>query len=137
MGGNPIYGIDLLGLCEEKKCRGNARILEGNHNHVGKTGGFGTTINSSSMAIIPDQWGGKSNVKNHLNDVSATVGGKTIANNIGDVVGPKSARTKLPERYPNTVIIELPGGADQGVQPVEIRVPGDMNCPVGLTEVKK
>ena len=121
-------------------CVGNARILLGNANHIGKDGGFGeeAVIDEGSVAIDPAQFGGKGKVRPHLKDISGYVDGEAIFDNVADVVGGDSpisdmnVREALKLLNPNTLILELPGGEeDMGVVPIELRVPCALSCPSG------
>lgn len=144
--GNPVSRFDPLGLDGEgcpKTCVGTARVLQGNNRHLGKSGGFSTPnndvfIDSGSAAVIPEQWAdSKADLRPYIGEISGrTTDGIQLFLNIADVVGPASARTSLQQRYPDTLIIELPGAdIDQGTLDVEITVPGELDCPTGTTEV--
>ena len=122
-------------------CSGRARVLEGNSRHIGSPGGFGIDhiINENSAAIIPSQFGGKGNVRPFLEQVSGTVDGDVIFDNIADVIGGKppkgfegeNVREALQVIFPETLILELPGGKDLGIVDIVITQPCALACPVG------
>jgi hypothetical protein len=149
---DPINFADPLGFrgsnCKPgfKKCVGKARVLLGNIRHIGISGAFGkeVIINSCSAVIIPAQWGGgKGRLRPYLNQVSGEINGKTVFNNIADVIGGitpikgMEVRDALRKLNPNTLIIELPGGEkDLGTVDIEISLPSEMPCPEGTKEAE-
>ncbi len=123
-------------------CNGSARILAGNANHIGKSGGFGPNhvISANSAAIITSLFGGKGNVRPYISQVSGEVDGVEIFSNIADVVGgeiPKgyehlgNVRRALQAIFPGKLVIELPGGKDMGITDVMIKQPCALICPAG------
>lgn len=74
--GDPVSFIDPVGLC---KCRGTARVFQGNAALIGKGGGFDTNpsnlqkygVTGSSAAVIPSQFGlSKSEMRAIVNQIS-------------------------------------------------------------------
>jgi len=151
VGGNPIIGSDRLGLstsnCNKdfRTCVGKARVLLGNPRHIGRSGAFGkkVKINLTSAAIDPYQWGGKTGLLPHLARITGRSDSKLLFTNIADVIGGTSpikeqnVRDALRELYPNTLLIELPGGEkDYGIVDIELTIPKELDCPEGTTEAK-
>jgi len=132
VGNNPIMGVDPLGLCAD--CVGTARVLQGNSNLIGRTGGFGVPVTAGSAAVIPSQWGGKAALRPYIGQISGTAGGASFSG-ITDVVGSNevpNVRDVLQARYPGQLILELPSSKDLGSVDVTIRgVPEDKPCPAG------
>jgi len=143
VGGNPVNAVDPWGL---RTCTGNARVLQGNLNHIGRNGGLsGSTtpiaINGTSAAVIPNQWGGRPTLRNNHDNISATTStGTVLFDNTADVIGGQSpdpsmnVRDWLTKNNPGNLIIELPGGQDLGTIPITVTVPDDMSCPSGTTD---
>jgi RHS repeat-associated protein len=115
-------------------CVGTARILGGNPRTIGRNGAFGTPVAADGAAVIPEQWGGnKGALRPYLSQISGSwfLGG---FNGITDVIGSNTVqgvRDMLMDRYPNTLIIEVPGGHDQGVTGITLTVPSALGCPEG------
>ncbi len=148
VGNNPINRIDPLGLqaasasCDEKKkCVGNARVLQGNADLIGKQGGFpGVTVAAGSAAVITSQWGGKGRLRSFLQQIGGTAGGTSFSG-ITDVIGGESpipgmnVRDALQALNPGLLILELPSlPSDLGVVNVELTVPASISCPAGTVE---
>ena len=142
VGNNPISGIDPLGLCNEKKCRGLGRGLQGNTGLVGRQGGIpGQTVRSGTAAVIPQQFGFSSGVglAPYASQIHGTIGGASFSG-ITDVMGGKSpisgenVRTAMQQLNPGQLILEIPGALDQGANaPVTIYVPNGLSCPSGTS----
>jgi hypothetical protein len=122
--------------------------MQGNARHIGKAGGLGApgTINSTSAALIPSQWGGKLALRASYNQVSATnaATGALLFDNAHDVAGGdapagsgySNVRDWFSATSPNTLYIELPGAsADQGTMQVNVHTPDGMPCPTGTTSL--
>ena len=136
------------GTAEFKKCIGQARVLKGNADLIGKEGAFpGVEIDDDSAAVIPSQWGGKRVLSSHLDEISGVIGdGKASFSNVADVVGgdPPKGYKGWPVREAlmhltnyDKLIIELPGlSKDLGVQQITITVPASMNCPDCTRQVR-
>jgi RHS repeat-associated protein len=143
----PINYWDPLGL---KTCNGDARVLQGNKNTVGKPGGFSgdaqhpVNVTAESAAVDPAQWGGKDRLRPNRDKISGIFtdsSGKQVGkfSGITDVIGgkpPKGAkgnvRDELKKLNPGKLIVELPGAdKDLGTVHVTLTVPDDMNCPEG------
>jgi RHS repeat-associated protein len=147
---NPANATDPLGLEESnstKKCVGKARVLKGNSKHIGKWGGFGprVTINSSSVAIDPSQWGNKESLRPHLSQIIGRTGDKVLFDNVAEIIGGErlkdypdlNVRDGLRKKYPDALITELPGGEkDYGIVDIELTIPCSLPCPEGTLEVK-
>ena len=142
VGNNPISGIDPLGLCNEKKCRGLGRGLQGNTGLVGRQGGIpGQTVRSGTAAVIPQQFGFSSGVglAPYASQIHGMIGGASFSG-ITDVMGGKSpisgenVRTAMQQLNPGQLILEIPGALDQGANaPVTIYVPNGLSCPSGTS----
>jgi hypothetical protein len=122
--------------------------MQGNARHIGKAGGLGApgTINSTSAALIPSQWGGKLALRANYNQVSVTnaATGAVLFDNAHDVAGGdapagsgySNVRDWFTATSPNTLYIELPGAsADQGTMQVNVHTPDGMPCPTGTTSL--
>ncbi len=122
---------------EARNCTGRARILGGNPRTIGRTGGFGVPVERGSAAIIPGQFGTRAEVNQNRSNITATSNGQPLFNGATDVVGGRTPTPGVPVRdalqqlNPGELIIELPGGQDQGHQDVNVDVPDNMSCPVG------
>ncbi len=136
------------GVCT---CVGNARILEGNSDHISTAqepvhGGFGprVLVTESSVAIDPVQFGGadvhegKRIVRPYLGKISGYVDGQLIFDNVADVIGGDTpipgmnVRDAMRHLHPDTLILELPGGdEDLGIVPIKLSIPCALNCPSG------
>jgi len=99
-------------------------------------------VTAGSAAVIPSQWGGKSQLKPNISEISGVAGGVSF-NGITDVIGGKSpipgtnVRDALQSIYPGQLILELPSSPrDLGIVPVTITMPDDTPCPVGTTRRK-
>jgi hypothetical protein len=113
-----------------KFCEGEARVLQGNKNLIGRPGGFRTRANpmnvtAESAAVDPAQWGGRANLRPNLDKISGTLtdfSGKQIGSfsGIRDVIGGKppkgmegmNVRDALKKLNPGKLIVELPGAAN-------------------------
>jgi hypothetical protein len=117
-------------------------VLGGNRNHVEqrKIGGFGMVVEEGTAAIAPEQWGGKRGLRGHLGEIHGNVGGAPIFQGVSDVIGGEAIpppylniRQWLMDRFPGTLLIELPSGDDLGVVPIDVWVPMELGCPDGTT----
>jgi RHS repeat-associated protein len=148
--GNPLNLKDPFGLCpfNTKKCKGKARVLQGNPDTIGSPGGWSgpsvgdIDVAADTAAVITSQWGGKGTLRPYIGQVSGTYNGQTLFNGITDIVGGLSpipgmtAANALMKLYPGDLIIELPSGQkDLGVIDIEITIPAKLKCPSGTTEV--
>ena len=146
--GGPLAWTDPLGLCDEKKCVGKARVLKGNRRFLRKRaqGAFpGHRYNKMSAAVITEQFGlDKAGMTPYLNQISGYINGVEVFNNIADridnSVSPipgESAAQALEDLYPGLFILELPGAKrDMGVQSIELHIPAGLACPTGTVAVK-
>ncbi|RJQ53427.1 MAG: RHS repeat-associated core domain-containing protein [Nitrospiraceae bacterium] len=124
---------------ETQTCEGDARVLQGNSDLIGKEGAFpGVNVQDNSAAIIPEQFGAtKSELKPYIDQISGDVGGENLFNGVTDVIGGKSpipnmnVRTALQQLNPSTFIIEVVGSRDRGVVNIQLSVPGSLQCPTG------
>ncbi len=126
-------------------CEGKARILEGVPNHIGKKGGFSgdsvgdVLIGPNSAAVDSGQWGGKGTIRPFLNDIEIrTKEGEVLATSVAEVIGNEfvpegynDIREYLKAKFPDTLLIELPGGTDMGVIDIQACVPAGLACPDG------
>jgi len=142
VGNNPLNLTDPTGLCAcspgNKKCVGKARVLQGNSRHIGRQGGIpGVNVAAGSAAVIPGQFGLRNgnSLKPFASQMTGVVLGTPfpipLFDCVTEVVGPRSARQNLQQRFPNTVIIELPSGGDMGIIDIEITIPNELPCPPG------
>ena len=128
-------------------CSGSARVLQGNPDTVGKTGGFGSTVQANSAAVIPAQWGGAKNLRGSLLLIGGTAGTGNAAqtfHGISDTVGSTDVpdvQTYLQNKYPNAVILELVNGQDSTafnpqdvIVDINLHVPPEISCPSFTTE---
>jgi RHS repeat-associated protein len=144
VGNNPLILVDLTGLAPSsdnptRTCVGRARVLLGNPRHIGRTtGAFSPRpITPTSAAVIPRQFGGRSTggLRPYVGQIRGNVGGVFQFTDVADVIAPPSAREKLQQLNPDTLIIELPGAeSDLGTTGVVIIVPAALPCPTGTTE---
>jgi RHS repeat-associated protein len=144
---NPVNLNDPFGLCDKtKKCKGMARVLEGNADTIGSPGGWSgpsvgnVDVTAGTAAVVTSQWGGKGYLRQYIGQISATTSnGQTLFTGISDIIGGTSpipgmtAGNALMSLYPGDLIIELPSGKDLGVVPIELTIPASMNCPSGTT----
>lgn len=141
VGDNPIMEIDPLGLC---KCKGTARVLQGNASTIGKPGGFSTPNNPvdvapGTAAVIPAQFvGGKSWLKSNRGAISGSSNGVALFSGVTEVIGGTSpipgmnVRDALMQIYPGDLIVELPSAQkDIGVVPITLDLPDGSTCPQG------
>jgi uncharacterized protein RhaS with RHS repeats len=141
---NPVSFVDPLGL--DCTCTGQARVLQGNANHIGRQGGLSSTtnpitINATSAAVIPGQWsGGKPGLRGSYNSISGrTSDGTLLFDNVADVVGGQSpdpnmgVRDWLTTNNPGSLIVELPGGQDHGTIDITVTMPDGSTCPSGTS----
>jgi hypothetical protein len=150
--------IDPLGL---KQCKGNARVLQGNSDLIGKCGGFDTgpsqpdkyKVTKDSAAVIPSQFGlTKATMRPYIDQISGVLddgtkftGTRDVINNIS-IPGLKTAsqvqsyiinREETNAGGQSLLILELPGAdQDLGVQGVTLTIPDALQCPDGTQEVK-
>lgn len=122
-------------------CTGQARVLEGNLLLIGRPGGFsGSTVGvipvtTGSAAVIPVQWvTNQATLRSALHKISGlTTGGQRFLG-ISDIVGSKevpNVKRFLMNIFPNTLVIELVSGTDEGVAGITITVPESIGCPQG------
>ena len=102
------------------RCVGEARVMRGNPNHIGTAGGFSgneeVLVNSNSVAIDPQQWGGKENVRPYLNEIEIRdAGGEVLSTNVAEVIGSSNVpegydniREYLRDVYPSVLLLEFP-----------------------------
>ncbi len=156
VGGSPIMNTDLLGLC---RCRGYARVLQGNRNLVGQGGGFDTGpsnlarygVTSESAAVIPSQWGlDKQEFRPILDQISGGFGNGATFVGVRDIIDDAPTRRRfghastdqyqrflmnreiVTHGFMRLLIIELPGASrDYGVQRVTLNLPDGSRCPEG------
>ena len=121
-------------------CTGTARIVHGNEAYQGRSGAFGTTITSNTVAVAPEQWGGRAALAPYINQVSGEILGdpspyfQQSFSGITDVIGSAKiahVRQKLMQRYPGQLLLEFPGGIDLGTRQVTLQVPQALGCPQG------
>jgi RHS repeat-associated protein len=156
--GNPLRWIDPYGLqagggansgstgCERttKICVGRARVLQGNPNLIGRQGGFpGVRVTTGSAAVIPEQWGGRSQLRPNLGGITGTLAGGQSFRGITDVIGGESpipgtnVRDALQTLNPGLLILELVSlQNDPGVVNVALTVPAGFPCPAGTVEAR-
>jgi RHS repeat-associated protein len=121
-------------------CSGSARVLQGNPDTIGRTGGFGNPVLANSAAVIPAQWGGAQNIRGSLFLIGGTTGTGSSTqtfHGLSDTIGSQdvpNVQTFLQNRFPNSVILELVSGTDQGTVPINLHVPPDISCPSFTTE---
>jgi RHS repeat-associated protein len=151
VGGNPISFVDMFG---NKRCSGNARVLQGNKGLIGKEGAFSGNkkypVTDDSAAILIEQFGkSKADLRPDIDNISGKIGDPKnpicTFNKVRDRIDDNDARNKSKktpyemwkERSPGNFIVELPGiDKDLGVQPIELSVPDTYPCPEGTSEVK-
>ena len=121
------------GGSSSKECKGSARILEGNPDHIGDEGGFvPVKVSKTGAAIATVQWGGdKGPLRPYLQQISGKVDGIIIFDNICEVIGGKAEREKLLRLNPGILLIELPGGKDLNVKKITVTLPDCLKCPEG------
>lgn len=128
-------------------CSGSARVLQGNPDTIGKTGGFGNPVLANSAAVIPAQWGGAKNLRGSLLLIGGTAGTGNAAqtfHGISDTIGSQdvpNVQTYLQNKYPNAVILELVSGQDSTafnpqdvIVQINLHVPPEISCPSFTTE---
>jgi len=131
-------------------CHGNARVLQGNPDTVGRRSGFDTqpsteppkiTVPPNSVAVIPRQWGGAGPLRPVLGSVFGTAGSGSSSesfNGIGDTIGSTdvaNVQGVLMSKNPGVLILEFVNGAkDLNTVPVTIVVPASIPCPCGTTD---
>lgn len=102
-------------------CVGKGRGLKGNSGLVGRQGGIpGQTVQLGTAAVIPQQWGFPSGaaLAPYAGQVHGTIGAAGFSG-VTDVIGGKSpvpnmnVRDFLEMRFPNQLIVEIPGASDQ------------------------
>ena len=134
---------------QSKNCEGEARVLQGNADLIGKAGGFsgdsvGTfPITGSGAAIILSQWHStKSGLRPYIGQISGSGPGWSFSG-IDDIVGGtpppgySNVQTGLMALNPGKLILELPGAPkDFGVTTVRLTIPIQLDCPDGTKEVK-
>ena len=151
VGGNPISFVDMFG---NKRCSGNARVLQGNKGLIGKEGAFSgnkkSPVTDDSAAILIEQFGkSKADLRPDIDKISGKIGDPKNPlcefSKVRDRIDDNNARNKSKktpyemwkERSPGNFIVELPGiDKDLGVQPIELSVPDTYPCPEGTSEVK-
>jgi RHS repeat-associated protein len=124
-------------------CTGTAHIFQGNKDFVGRSGAFGVTITNNSVAVAPEQWGGRPALAPYINQVSGGVSGRNpyfqnSFSGITDVIGSNvvpHVRQFLMARYPGQLLLEFPGGIDLGARTVTLSVPQALGCPQGTNPV--
>ena len=106
-------------------------------------------VKAGSVAIIPDQWGGKSTIRPHIGNISGSIIGDDNSivgsfNEITDVIGgapPKgyeemNVRDALKKINPGLLIIELPSAEnDLGTKKVILNLPDACSCPEGTIKL--
>ncbi|MGV8074546.1 MAG: SpvB/TcaC N-terminal domain-containing protein [Syntrophobacteraceae bacterium] len=136
------YKYDDYGSGEPcQECTGEARVLKGNSETIGKEGAWpGVKIQEDSAAIAYEQFGmTKGELRPILGEISGNIGdGKATFSNVADVIGGKSpipninVRAALQLLNPGKFIIEIPSLAvDLGTQPIILTIPKGVNCPAG------
>lgn len=141
-----------------KECEGLARVLRGNHSHIGRRGAFTPRrIAADSAVTAPEQFGTTTaGLRRHAPQISGTVEigqGRTFSfSNVADVIGGQSpipgvgVRDALRTLNPGKFIIELPDlpnplpgrrrrGGDPGIQKIKLTIPSSLECPEGTEAV--
>ena len=129
------------------KCSGNARVLQGNPNTIGKPGGFSGPsvgnfpVTANGAAVIPSQWAAdKSALRPFINQVSGVfpnvnVSFQGLVDTIGSTTIP-NVQSYLMNKFPGDLIVELPGATqDYGVTAVTVTAPSALGCPAGTVQV--
>jgi len=124
-----------------KTCVGQARILKGNSDLIGDPGGFsGDSVGDfpvtfGSVAVIPKQWvSNRAQLRASKDNISGTTSGGQAFYGISDTIGSNDVpdvQNFLMNRFPDTLILELISGRDEGITSVSIKIPHTLNCPIG------
>jgi RHS repeat-associated protein len=136
---NPNQNNNQAAKDLQVNCEGQARVLEGNTDLIGKEGAFkDVPVTKDSAAIIPEQFGlNKSDLKPYADQIKGSVDGKDLFNGVTDVIGGKSpipnvnVRTALQTLNPGSFIVEVVGSRDLGTVNINLTVPANLNCPTG------
>ncbi len=138
---SPMNETDPTGLCGDHPCFGWARQLQGNSANIGSNGAFGTSVQSNTGDIAPEQFGYPSGPAMQSggidpSQITGTAGPYNFT--VGDVIGGKSpipgmnVRAALQELNPGLFLLELPGlSHDPGTLPVVLMLPDGVPCPAG------
>lgn len=123
---------------ETQACTITARVLGGNPDKVGPTGGLtGDTVGrfpvtTGSAAVDPLQWGGKGILRQYGSQVSGQTASGQSFQGLTDVIGSQevsNVRDRLKDLNPGAILLELVNGKDEGVTTVTLRLPKGMQCP--------
>ena len=147
----PAPGHPSRGKTGTLKCKGSARVLQGNAQTIGKPGGFSgpsvgnILVTAQGAAVSQRQWGGKGHLRPYLNQISGTFPNSSFTGVVDIIGGPppqgfapnSNVQTDLIQLNRGKLILELPGAPkDLGVVNVTLTVPSALGCPSGTSPVK-
>jgi hypothetical protein len=141
-----------------KQCKGNARVLKGNKDLIGKCGGFDTgpsqpdkyKVTKESTAVIPSQFGlTKATMRPYIDQISGVLDDGTTFTGARDIMNHDAIPGTISQVQAHIInreqakvggqpllILELPGAdKDLGIQGVTLTIPDELQCPHGTEEV--